>query len=150
MPLCELGRQSHHGNRRNRPIINKQEENKSIYMNETKQLVDTIKESIQEKKGKRIVIADLTGIAEAMFDYFVICEGESPTQVSAIVRSVDEGVKKAEHIDPASVAGLQNAQWVAMDYADVVVHVFQPDARRFYNLEHLWADAQLTEIPDEL
>lgn len=119
-------------------------------MNETKKLVDTIKESIQEKKGKKIVIADLTKIDEAMFDYFVICEGDSPTQVSAIVRSVDEGVKKTEHIDPASVAGLQNAQWVAMDYADVVVHVFQPEARHFYNLEHLWADAQLTEIEDEL
>lgn len=118
-------------------------------MNETEKLVDTIKESMQDKKAKKIVIADLTGIDEAMFDYFIICEGESPTQVAAIVRSVDEGVKKDRHIDPASVAGLQNAQWVAMDYADVVVHVFQPEARSFYNLEHLWADAHLTEIPDE-
>lgn len=117
-------------------------------MNETKLLLEKIKEGIQEKKGKNIVIADLTGIRDTICNYFVICQGNSSSQVGAIVDSVKEFARKGANVKPSAVDGLNNAEWVAMDYADVLVHVFLPEARNFYNLEHLWADAQLINIPD--
>lgn len=117
-------------------------------MNETKLLLEKIKEGIQEKKGKNIVIADLTGIRDTICNYFVICQGNSPSQVGAIVDSVKEFARKGANVKPSAVDGLNNTEWVAMDYADVLVHIFLPEARNFYNLEHLWADAQLINIPD--
>lgn len=117
-------------------------------MNETENLVQKITEGIQEKKGKRIVVADLTSIDDAICKYFVICQGNSPSQVASIVDSVWDYVRKNEGSKPLAVDGLQNAQWVAMDYSDVVVHVFLPEMREFYNIENLWADAHLTSVPD--
>lgn len=117
-------------------------------MNETQILIEKIKEGIQEKKGKNIIIADLTNIGDTICKYFVICQGNSPSQVSAIVDSVKEFTRKGAGSKPSAVDGLRNAEWVAMDYSDVLVHIFQPEIRKFYNLEHLWADAKLTTIPD--
>ena len=116
-------------------------------MNEAETLVKKITEGIQEKKGKNIVIADLT-INDTICSYFVICQGNSPSQVTAIVDSVKEYVHKEINDKPTGIDGLRNAEWVAMDYSDVLVHVFLPETRNFYNLEHLWADAKLTQIPD--
>lgn len=117
-------------------------------MSDTKKLIEKITEGIQEKKGKNIVIADLTGIEETICKYFIICQGNSPSQVIAIVDSVKEYVRKHADEKVYGIDGLRNAQWVAMDYGDILVHVFLPEVREFYNLEHLWADAQLTRIPD--
>ena len=117
-------------------------------MNEAKKLIKQITEGIQEKKGKNIVIADLTKIEDTICNYFVICQGSSTSQVTAIVESVKEFARKGAETKPYAVDGLRNAEWVAMDYADVLVHVFLPETRNFYNLEHLWADAKLTKIPD--
>ncbi len=117
-------------------------------MNEAKTLVKKITEGIQEKKGKNIVVADLTAIDDTICNYFIICQGNSPSQVTAIVDSIREYVRKETHNKPAAIDGLRNAEWVAMDYSDVIVHVFLPEVRNFYNLEHLWADAGLTQIPD--
>ena len=117
-------------------------------MNETENLIQSVIKGIQEKKGKRIIIADLTNIYDTICDYFIICEGNSPSQVASITDSVDDIVRKEMHTKPSYIDGLQNAQWVAMDYSDVIVHVFLPEERDFYNLENLWADAKLTQIPD--
>lgn len=117
-------------------------------MNKTDKIVQKITEAIQEKKGKRIVIAGLTTIEDTICNYFVICEGNSPSQVTAIVDSIKDYVRKETGEKVYAIDGLRNAQWVAMDYGDVLVHVFLPEERDFYNLEHLWADAKLTEIPD--
>ena len=117
-------------------------------MEQTIELVETIKKSIQEKKGKGIVVADLQGIDGAIARYFVICQGSSPAQVEAITESIGEMARKEMDEKPARVAGLENAQWVAMDYGDVLVHVFLPDVRSYYDLEHLWEDAELIQIPD--
>jgi len=117
-------------------------------MNETKELIKKITEGIQEKKGSQIIIADLSNISDTICNYFVICQGNSPTQINAIVESVKEFALKSNHSKPFGVVGLQNAQWVAMDFGDVMVHVFLPEIREFYDLEHLWADATLNEIPD--
>jgi ribosome-associated protein len=117
-------------------------------MEQTRQLTETIIKGIQEKKGSRIVVADLSGIDGTICKNFVICQGNSPAQVEAITESVGETARRSLGEKPSGVAGLENAQWVVMDYGDVLVHIFLPDVRTFYDLEHLWADAPLTEIPD--
>ena len=117
-------------------------------MEQTKKLVETIIEGIQEKKGSQIVVADLSGIDGTICKNFVICQGNSPAQVEAVTESVAETARKKLGEKPAHVVGLENAQWVAMDYTDVMVHVFLPDVREYYDLEHLWYDAQLEYIPD--
>ena len=117
-------------------------------MNETKELAQKIIEGIQEKKGKDIVVADLSGIDDTICNYFVIGQGNSPSQVLAIVDSVREYVRNTTGQKAYGIDGVRNAQWVALDYGDVIVHIFLPDERHFYNLEHLWADAKLTEVPD--
>ena len=117
-------------------------------MNETEKLIQQITEGIQDKKGKNIVIADLTKIEDTICKYFVICQGNSPSQVTAIVESVKDFARKENNAKPLAIDGLRNAEWVAMDYADILVHVFLPEARNFYNLETLWADAKLTQVPD--
>ena len=111
-------------------------------------LVETITKGIQEKKGSGIVVADLSGIDGTICHYFVICQGNSPSQVEAITDSVGEFARKELGEKPVHVVGLENAQWVAMDYTDVLVHIFLPDVREYYDLEHLWDDAKLTRIPD--
>ena len=80
--------------------------------------------------------------------YFVICQGNSPSQVEAITESVGDFARERLQEKPSHVVGLENAQWVAMDYGDVLVHIFLPDVREYYDLEHLWEDATLTRIPD--
>ncbi|MBQ7878961.1 MAG: ribosome silencing factor [Bacteroidaceae bacterium] len=113
-----------------------------------KELIEAITEAIQDKKGKNIVIADLKDLGNTICDYFVICEGNSPTQVSAITDSIWEGLIDNYGHKPFAVDGQRNSQWVAMDYGDVLVHIFLPEVRAFYDIEHLWADAKLTTIPD--
>ena len=117
-------------------------------MNETEELVKRIAEGIQEKKGRDIVVADLTDTDNTVCKYFVICEGNTPTQVAAIADSVSDYVRINASAKPTAVEGLRNARWVAMDYGDVLVHIFVPEDRAFYNLENLWADARLNMIPN--
>ena len=111
-------------------------------------LVEAIVKGIQEKKGSNIVVADLRGIAGTICDYFVICQGNSPTQIDAITDSVEETARIEAGEKPVKIAGLTNAQWVAMDYSDVMVHIFLPEVREYYNLEDLWEDAKITVVPD--
>ena len=113
-----------------------------------KEVIEQIIEGIQDKKGKEIVIVDMLNLGNSICDYFVICQGNSPTQVSAITDSVEDVVRIGCKRKPYAIDGLRNAQWVAMDYGDVLVHVFLPDVRAFYDIEHLWADAKITNIPD--
>jgi ribosome-associated protein len=117
-------------------------------MEQTKALVKTITEGIQEKKGSDIVVADLTKIEGTICKYFIICQGNSPTQVESIAESVGDFARERLKEKPTHVVGLENAQWVAMDYTDVLVHIFLPDVREYYDLEHLWDDAKLTYIPN--
>ena len=117
-------------------------------MNDSKYLVEKITEGIQEKKGKNIVVADLTNIDGTICNYFVICQGDSPSQIAAITDSIKDYVREETGNKPIAIDGLRNTQWVAMDYSDVLVHIFLPEVRAFYNLENLWADAKLTTIPD--
>lgn len=118
-------------------------------MIETKELVNAVVEALQDKKARRITVANLTQIDDTICQYFVVCSAGSPTQAHALARSVDDKVRKAGGGSPLAMVGMQQALWVAMDYADVMVHIFLPEEREFYDLENLWEDAELTEIPDE-
>lgn len=117
-------------------------------MNKTTDLVKSIIEGIQEKKGRDIAVADLTQITTAPCEYFVICTCGSPQQVDAVTDSVEEFTGKQWGEHPTVIAGRQNAIWVAMDYGTVMVHIFVPDAREHYDLEHLWDDAKLEHVPN--
>jgi ribosome-associated protein len=107
------------------------------------ELLKTILEGINQKKGQHIISMDFAGIHNAICRFFVICNGTSRTQVEAIADSVDEEVKKTLGMDPWHREGYENAEWILLDYIDVVVHVFQEKTRRFYRLEELWADAKV-------
>ncbi len=119
-------------------------------MNETKLLVDKIVEGIQEKKGKNITIIDLSALEGLVYNYFVIAEGDSTTQVSAIADSVKDYVRKEINEKPFASDGFQNSQWIVFDYGEVLVHIFLRETRKFYQLESLWSDAKITEILDIL
>ncbi|NDV78345.1 ribosome silencing factor [Dysgonomonas sp. 511] len=116
-------------------------------MKEVKNLVNSIVGACQEKKAKNIVIVDMTELPGSICQYFVICEGNTPTQVSAISDEVVDSLKKKKE-RPITIDGLREARWVGIDYGTVIVHVFLPELREFYNIENLWADAKLESIPD--
>lgn len=104
-------------------------------------LVDLVKKGILEKKGEEIVTLNLYEINPTVCDYFIICHGNSNTHVASIAEEVQEMVRKGTGEKPFHVEGMQNAEWILIDFVDVVVHVFQKEKRLFYDLEHLWADA---------
>ena len=111
-----------------------------------KELVDAVVEGIQEKKGKNIVVLDMTQIDNSICKYFVICDGDSNIHVDAVADSVEEYVRENKGEKPYHIEGRRNAEWILIDYVDVIVHVFQKSVREFYNLEGLWADAKRTDI----
>ncbi|MFV0470814.1 MAG: ribosome silencing factor [Paludibacteraceae bacterium] len=115
---------------------------------ENKEIVKNIIEGIQEKKGKNIVVVDFSKLPDAPSSYFVICQGDSNTQVSSIATSIKDYVNEKIKVKPLATDGFENCQWIAMDYGQIIVHVFQRAYREFYDLEHLWEDAQLNRIPD--
>ena len=110
------------------------------------QLITNIVEGIEDVKGQHINILDLRDIENTVCDYFIICEGTSNTQVNAIVNSIQKKVSKATKDKPWHIEGSENAEWVLMDYVNVVVHVFQKHIREYYDIESLWGDAKMTEI----
>lgn len=110
------------------------------------QLIAQIIKGIEEVKGNDIDILDLREIENTVCDYFVICNGNSNTQVNAIVNSIQKIVSKALKDKPWHVEGNDNAEWVLMDYVTVVVHVFQKHIREYYDIEGLWGDAKTTSI----
>lgn len=115
---------------------------------QNKEFVKTIIDAIQDKMGKDIVVADFKSIKNVICDYFIICQGNNRNQIEAIARNISEKTLIKTGDKPLTVSGQDNAIWIAIDYGDVMVHIFQSEARRFYDLEHLWADAKLTHIPD--
>lgn len=113
---------------------------------ETDLLVTQIITGIEEVKGQHIEILDLRDIENTVCDYFIICDGTSNTQVSAIVNSIQKIVSKSIKEKPWHVEGSDNAEWILMDYVHVVVHVFQKHIREFYDIEGLWGDAKSVKI----
>ena len=112
-------------------------------------LVDTIIEALKDLKAVDIVSVDLKNVSGAVCKYFVICNGTSNTHVSALADNVEDETLEKLNEKVWRVEGKQNAQWVLLDYANVVVHVFQKEYRDYYQLEQLWADANITRIADD-
>ncbi len=112
-------------------------------------LIDTIVGAIEDKKGKNIVSLDLSGFDGAICSAFVVCNADSTTQVAAIAAGIEEKVEQTLGEKLWRIEGQQSALWIAMDYVDVVVHIFQTDLREYYRLEELWADAPMTRYEYE-
>ena len=104
----------------------------------TDQLITEIVKGIEQVKGENISILDLREIENTVCDYFIVCEGTSNTQVNAIAGSVQKSVSKAIQDKPWHVEGEANAEWILLDYVNVVVHIFQKQIREFYDIESLW------------
>lgn len=115
--------------------------------NKLPELASTVVEALLDKKAIDIVVIDLRKLKSAVADFFVVCTGNSRPQVDALSDNVDRFVKLNLHEDPIGVEGKENMEWVLMDYSDVVVHIFQPEIRKFYRLEDLWSDAEIQLIP---
>lgn len=113
-------------------------------------LSDVIVEAIQDIKGEEIVKLDLREIENSIAQFFIICSGGSSTHVTSIAGSVEKDVSKTVQEKPWKVEGIENAEWVLLDYGNVVLHVFQRPVREFYKLEDLWADAERTLYEEEL
>ncbi|UJP65021.1 ribosome silencing factor [Mongoliitalea daihaiensis] len=109
-------------------------------------LSKVIIQGMEEKKAHNIVLMDLRGVKNAFTDFFVICSGNSDTQLEAIAESIEEFVYKSNREKPAVSEGKSNRQWILIDYVNVVAHVFLKDKRDYYGLEELWGDATITRI----
>ena len=119
-------------------------------MHDKKKNTDTllahIIEGIEEVKGEDINVLDLREIENNVCQYFVVCSGNSNTQVRAISGAVQKLVSKAIHEKPWHVEGLETSEWILMDFVDIVVHIFQKQTRSHYDIESLWGDAKQTLI----
>ena len=111
-------------------------------------LAEAVIRGLQERKGREIICLDLRKLSGAVADIFIVCHGDSSTQVEGLKRSVEEEVEKEFGESPTFIEGLQNAQWILIDYINVVVHIFQPEHRSYYGIEKLWADAEVTTYPE--
>jgi ribosome-associated protein len=109
-------------------------------------LIESIIRGILEKKGHEIVCIDLSQVENAACNFFVICHGESNTQVNAIAESVEKETTRELNLRPYTVEGAGNAEWVLLDYGNAVVHIFQKPFRWRYKLEELWGDGRVTYI----
>ena len=116
----------------------------------TEKLKEAILEGIKKIRGKEILIIDLNSIHYTECGYFIICHGTSSTQVSSIAESVELTVEKETGEKAWHVEGYRNAIWVLLDFGEIVVHIFQEQARNFYNLEGLWADAKIIKVESDI
>jgi len=113
---------------------------------DTKTLIDTIVDAISDLKGEELTILDLREIENAFCEYFIICNGNSNTHVASIAAAIERKVRTETKERPWHVEGTENAQWVLMDYTNVIVHVFQKQYREYYDIEELWGDAKQISI----
>jgi len=108
-------------------------------------LNDLIVDAIQDIKGQDIVKLDLTKLEDSSADYYIVCQGESTTQVNAIASNIRKRVKDEMEMHAFHSEGMDNSRWILLDYFDTVVHVFHPETRAFYDIEDLWGDAEIVQ-----
>lgn len=114
----------------------------------SKELSEWVVEGMLDKKAIDVVVMDLRKVKHAIADYFIICSGNSDTQIDAISDSIEEQIHKRSKQNPWKREGRQNKEWILLDYVDVVAHVFNKEKRTFYGLEELWGDAKITRIEE--
>ena len=115
----------------------------------SEELSKLVVEGMLDKKAADIVIMDLREVKGAVADFFVLCSANSDTQVEAIASSIDKEVYQKAKEDPWHREGMENKEWVLLDYVDVVAHVFKRERREFFALEDLWGDAKISHIDTE-
>ena len=120
---------------------------KEIKTSNSTKLSKLIVLGMQENKAMDIVLLDLRNIANAVCDYFVICSGDSSTQIQGISDNVSRFTREEMNEKPWHIEGKNNSEWILLDYVSVVAHVFYKDNRHFYDLEDLWSDAKRVELP---
>lgn len=106
-------------------------------------LEELIIQALMEKKGEDIVCIDMKKINHVFFDYFIVCTGNSKPHVETLCDYVQEMTQRQAGVKPSFVEGTENCEWILLDYFNIIVHIFQPEARQFYNLENLWGDADI-------
>ncbi|MDP5014837.1 MAG: ribosome silencing factor [Schleiferiaceae bacterium] len=116
---------------------------------ELPQIVRSAIEGVSDIKGENLVLLDLRGLDNAVCDFFIVAEAQSTTQVNAMADAVHKRVREEANDKPWHVEGAQHSEWVLMDYVSTVVHLFQREARAFYDLEGLWADAPSVALPQQ-
>ena len=117
-------------------------------MLETEDIVGKVIEALENNKAHEIVKIDLRKIENCFCNFFVICHGTSGTHIASLADAVKEKVKEDLHESPFHIEGMNAAQWVIVDYGDVVVHVFDKEMRDFYQLEDFWGDGIIERIPE--
>ncbi|MEO6285021.1 MAG: ribosome silencing factor [Dyadobacter sp.] len=125
----------------------KERKNKEL---SSKDLSELVAKGMTEKKGLDITILDLRKVKNSITDFFVICSGNSDTQIDALANSVEDEVYKMSKTEPWQKEGKANGEWILIDYVDVVVHIFNKDRRKHYDLEELWGDAEVTYLEDSM
>lgn len=125
----------------------KERKNKEL---SSKDLSELVAKGMTEKKGLDIAILDLRNVKNSITDFFVICSGNSDTQIDALANSVEEEVYKYSKTEPWQKEGKANGEWILIDYVDVVAHIFNKERRKHYDLEELWGDAEVTYLEDSM
>ena len=113
--------------------------------NAKEEINNIIVDAIQDIKGKNIIKLDLRTLSDAPTDFFIICEGDSTTQIRAISENIAKKVKELTGTRPSHKEGVQGSKWILIDYFDTIVHIFHPETRKYYEIEDLWGDADSTE-----
>ena len=116
---------------------------------EAKILAEIAVKAIQSKKGRQITMIDFDGVEGSLFEYYVLRTANSPSHVDALADETERQIKEITGISPRRVEGLQNCQWVLLDYFDVVIHIFLAETREFYNIEAMWKDVKQVHYQDE-
>ncbi|KAA6441070.1 ribosome silencing factor [Dyadobacter flavalbus] len=125
----------------------KERKNKEL---SSKDLSELVAKGMIEKKGLDIAILDLRNVKNSITDFFVICSGNSDTQIDALANSVEDEVYKISKTEPWQKEGKANGEWILIDYVDVVAHIFNKDRRKHYDLEELWGDAEVTYLEESM
>ena len=129
-------------------ILTNRKKKSATRLTKSSKIIKTIISAIQEKKGENIISLDLRKINEAVADFFIVCEAGNQPQIRAIAENVEKKMKENCDENPYHHEGYKNLHWVLIDYVNVVVHVMQPETRRFYKLEDMWSDAATDKHED--
>lgn len=129
-------------------ITNEEQETSIKDRTQTEVLAGVIISAVQDIKGRDVTLINMENLESAPASLFVICQGKSTTQVTSIADNIIDKVREQLGLKPYNVDGMRNAQWIAIDYGSVVVHLFLPEIHDLYNLEDLWSDAEIKSIPD--
>ncbi len=115
-------------------------------MEQAKEMVKLAIGALEDKKGEDIRIIDIRQVS-VLADYFIIASGSNVSQVQAMTDNVEETLGKAGY-EPRQIEGYRNANWILMDYGDIIVHVFCREDRLFYDLERIWRDGKIMEAEE--